>query len=81
MDKDNQPRNGTLTPAQKPDALLTLADAMAQLQIKSRSTFWKLRAEYGLPVVRAGGLVRIRQSALDAWIDRHTVNGNGGDSK
>ncbi len=69
-----------MTPTQTAsDALLTLAQACARLQV-SRSTFWKLRAEHALPVVRCAGLVRIRERDLDAWIAKHT-EGGGNDGK
>jgi excisionase family DNA binding protein len=57
-----------------PGGLLTIKQACDFLKV-SRSTFWKLRAEHGLPVVRAGGIVRVRERDLTAWIEKH-VEGN-----
>jgi len=59
--------------ATTPEALLTLQQACARLQV-SRSTFWKLRNEYALPVMRVAGVVRIRERDLDAWIEKHTTS-------
>jgi len=58
------------------NSLLTLTEACGKLKV-SRSTFWKLRNEYALPVVRVAGIVRIRASALDTWLERHTKTNNG----
>ncbi len=58
-----------------PEGLLTIREACGLLKV-SRSTFWKLRNEHNLPVVRVGGLPRIRPSDLERWIQRH-VEGNG----
>lgn len=37
----------------------------------SRSTVWRWHAERGLKVVRVGGLVRIRESDLQAFLTKH----------
>ncbi len=62
--------------SQPTDALLTLRQGREWLQV-SRSTFWKLVNEHGLPVVRIAGLVRVRERDLEAWIARHTTSNIG----
>ena len=37
----------------------------------SRSTVWRWTAENGLKVLRVGGVTRIRESDLQAFIQRH----------
>ena len=58
------------------DGLLTLAQLRERLRC-SRSTVWKLIHEYNLPIVRVGGLVRVRERDLQAWLQRHTTGGSG----
>jgi excisionase family DNA binding protein len=37
----------------------------------SRSTVWRWHAERGLRVVSVGGVTRIRESDLQAFVERH----------
>jgi excisionase family DNA binding protein len=37
----------------------------------SRATLWRWSAERGLPVVSVGGVTRIRESDLQAFVQRH----------
>jgi excisionase family DNA binding protein len=37
----------------------------------SRSTVWRWQAEHGLKIVRVAGVVRIRESCLLAFLERH----------
>ena len=37
----------------------------------SRSTVWRWEVEHGLNVVRVGNVVRIRESVLQAFLNRH----------
>jgi excisionase family DNA binding protein len=57
---------------------LTLRDLCARLQC-SRTTAWRLVNERGLRCVRIGGLVRVKESDLAAWIEKHSTAGNGSD--
>jgi excisionase family DNA binding protein len=52
------------------EKLLTLRDLCARLQC-SRTTAWRLINERGLRAVKCGGLVRVRESDLAAWIEKH----------
>ena len=58
------------------EKLLTLRDMCDRLQC-SRTTVWRLVNERGLRAVRCGGLVRVRESDLDAWLAKHTTETNG----
>ena len=55
---------------------LTLRDLCARLQC-SRTTAWRLINERGLKCVRIGGLVRVKESDLAAWIEKHTQGSDG----
>ncbi len=46
----------------------------------SRSTIWRWQAERGLKVVRVGGVVRVRESDLKAFLQRHELSGHSADS-
>ena len=59
-----------------PDELLKLKEVYTKMKV-SRSTFWKCRNEYNLPVITVGGTKRIRASVLDAWLERRTIVGKG----
>ena len=50
--------------------LLTLSAARQQVGV-SRATLWRWINERGLRVVKVGGVTRIRQSDLDAFVKRH----------
>ena len=41
----------------------------------SRATLWRWREERGLRVVSIGGVKRIRESDLNAFLARHEPNG------
>lgn len=40
----------------------------------SRTTLWRWQAEHGLKVVRVGDVVRVRESDLQAFLERHESN-------
>ena len=52
------------------DQFLTLAEVRALLSV-SRATLWRWQVEHGLKVVRIGGVTRIRESDLNAFLQRH----------
>lgn len=52
------------------EKLLTLGEARAVLQV-SRATLWRWQSEHGLKVVRIGGVIRVRESDLQAFLKRH----------
>jgi excisionase family DNA binding protein len=58
-------------PPPAPDPLLTIEEVIAQLQV-SRAAFyrWRRRGTGPAEVRLPGGGVRIRRSALDAWLRR-----------
>lgn len=59
------------------EKFLTLYAARMLLNV-SRATLWRWQVEHGLKVVRVGGVTRIRESDLQAFLTRHeTVNGTG----
>ena len=64
------------TPA-KPAAerYLTISDICQRLQC-SRTSAWRMIAEHRLPAVRIGRLVRVRESALAEWLQKHEAGGN-----
>ena len=41
----------------------------------SRSTVWRWQAEHGLRVVRIGGVVRVCEGDLNAFLKRHETSG------
>lgn len=47
----------------------------------SRSTVWRWQAERGLKVVTIGGVTRIRESDLQAFVQRYEAGGASGDSR
>jgi len=53
---------------------LTLRDLCERLQC-SRTTAWRLITERGLRCVRSGGLVRVKESDLAAWIEKNCTAG------
>jgi len=55
---------------------LTLADLCGRLQC-SRTSAWRMIAEHRLPAVKIGRLVRVRESALEEWLQKHEACGNG----
>lgn len=38
---------------------------------------WRCTGRYGLPYVKVGHNVRYRRSAIEAWLESRTVNGEG----
>jgi excisionase family DNA binding protein len=52
------------------ERFLKLSEVQAMLGV-SRSTVWRWTAENGLKVVRVGGVTRIRESDLQAFLKRH----------
>ncbi len=52
------------------DRFLRLKEVQAMLGV-SRSTVWRWHAERGLKVVTIGGVTRIRESDLEAFLKRH----------
>lgn len=58
------------------DRFLRSKDVETMLAV-SRSTVWRWTAEQGLKVVRVGGVTRIRQSDLDAFLRRHETKDVG----
>jgi excisionase family DNA binding protein len=42
----------------------------------SRTTVWRWHAERGLPVVSVGAVTRVRESDLQAFIERHSKTAN-----
>jgi excisionase family DNA binding protein len=40
----------------------------------SRTTLWRWQAEHGLKIVRIGGVVRVGESDLQAFLSRHEIN-------
>lgn len=52
------------------EQFLKLCDVQKLLGV-SRSTVWRWTAELGLKVVRVGGVVRVREADLQAFLARH----------
>lgn len=52
------------------EQFLKLSEVQAMLAV-SRSTLWRWIAEKGLKVVRVGHVTRIRESDLQAFLERH----------
>jgi excisionase family DNA binding protein len=52
------------------DRFLKLREVQTMLGV-SRTTLWRWHAERGLKVVTIGGVTRIRQSDLDAFLRKH----------
>lgn len=53
-----------------PERFLKLKEVQEMLGV-SRSTVWRWHAERGMRVVRVGGLTRIRERDLDAFLRKH----------
>jgi excisionase family DNA binding protein len=58
------------------ERFLTLAEVRQRLAI-SKMTLWRWRQERGLREVRVGGCVRVRESDLEAFLNRHEQGGDG----
>jgi len=52
------------------ERFLKLSEVPAMLGV-SRSTVWRWTAESGLKAVRVGGVTRIRETDLQAFLKRH----------
>lgn len=51
---------------------LTLAEVRERLRV-SRATVYRLTREHGLRVIRCGGVVRIAESELQRWTEKHST--------
>jgi excisionase family DNA binding protein len=58
------------------ERFLKLQEVQALLGV-SRSTVWRWHAERGLRVVTIGGVVRIRESDLREFLERHVTGTPG----
>lgn len=56
------------------DRFLKLCE-LARMFGVSRSTIWRWHAERGLKVVAIGGVTRVRETDLEAFLQRHEANG------
>jgi excisionase family DNA binding protein len=54
------------------DRFLKLSEVQEMFGV-SRSTVWRWQAERGLKVVRVGEVVRVRESDLRAFVERHEI--------
>ena len=54
------------------DELLTVDEAAERLKVTPAAVYLWIK-EKALPTVRAGSLIRIRTSELNAWLDRERV--------
>jgi excisionase family DNA binding protein len=61
------------------EQLLTLKQVGQRLQV-SRTSVWRAINERGLRCVRFGGLVRVKETDLAAWIEKHSTTGGGTDA-
>lgn len=57
------------------DRFLKFGDVQRMLGV-SRTTVWRWHAERGLKIVTIGGVSRIRQSDLDAFLRKHEQCGS-----
>lgn len=67
------------------ERFLRLSEVQRLLGV-SRSTVWRWQAERGLKVVRVGDVVRVRETDLQAFLQRHETScasdgANRGDSR
>lgn len=60
------------------DRFLKLGE-VGQMFGVSRSTVWRWHAERGLKVVTIGGVTRVRERDLQAFLERHETNGARGE--
>ena len=58
------------------DELLTRAEAVKFLRL-SNTALWRLTRDGELTVIKRGAYVRYRKSDLLAFLDRHTIKGEG----
>jgi excisionase family DNA binding protein len=57
------------------ERLLTVKNVCERLQI-SAVTGWRLYSERGLKVIRIGRAIRVRESDLQAWLEKNTSSGS-----
>ncbi len=62
------------------EKFLTLNQARTLISV-SRATLWRWQTEHGLKVIRIGGVARIRESDLQAFLKRHESGKDGTVSK
>ena len=55
------------------DRFLKLGEVAEKLAV-SRPTVWRWHAERGLKVVSVGGVTRVRESDLEAFLKRHETS-------
>lgn len=73
-------KTGNTNAATDGERLLTPKQLCERLQV-SRVTGWKLTSERNLKYIRIGRSVRIRESDLQAWLEKQTVNHTGEEKK
>lgn len=56
--------------------LLSLVQVQERCGV-SRSTVWRMINEHGLKVVRWAGMIRVKESDLAAWVEKHTQQVSG----
>ena len=59
------------------ERLLTLKNICERLQISS-VTGWRLYSERGLKVIHIGRAIRVRESDLQAWLEKNSSGGDNG---
>ena len=60
------------------DPLLTPPEAAAYIGVTENTlSVWRCVGRYAIPYIKSGRLVKYRKSALDAFLDRRTVGGEG----
>ena len=57
--------------------LLTVQDVCDRLRI-SAVTGWRLYSERGLKIIRIGRAIRVRETDLEAWLDKNASGGSEG---
>jgi excisionase family DNA binding protein len=65
---------GHAAPGGRPDRYLKLKEVQEMLGV-SRTTVWRWHAERGLKIVTIGGVTRIRESDLEAFLRKHEASG------
>jgi excisionase family DNA binding protein len=68
-----------MNPQTATDRYLKLREVQDLLGV-SRTTVWRWHAERGLKIVRIGDVARVRESDLQAFLNRHETSGAGVDS-
>jgi excisionase family DNA binding protein len=58
------------------ERFLTIQQVSDRLQV-SKITVWRLLNKRGLKAMRSGRIVRIPESELAQWIERHSCGANG----